>query len=148
MSDKRIKVVGVGTAGCKVVDCVAMSGVEVPEMVAISTDSAILATSRAALRLEIGTERTRGLGTGNDPAIGRQAAEDDEAAIRAQFDGISLAFVVAGLGGGTGSGATPVVVRCAREAGALTLCFATTPCRRSATPIKENGFDIVFFADG
>jgi len=123
----RIAVVGVGSGGCKIIDYLTASCLEGPAVAGINTDAGVLAVCRANTKLAIGAARTQGFGTGGDAVIGRQAAEDDLDMIRTLFEGVELAFVIVGLGGGTGTGAAPVVLRAAREAGAATLCFATLP---------------------
>jgi cell division protein FtsZ len=123
----RICVVGIGDGGCKIVDCVAsLAPVGLPT-VAINTDSRSLLESRATTKIEIGSGRTNGLGTSGDANLGKLAAEDDIEMIRNLFSEIDLVIVVAGLGGGTGDGASQVVLRAARDAGSMTLCVATLP---------------------
>jgi len=120
-------VVGVGGGGGKVVDCVADVVGEGIRTAAIDTDASGLAESRAVTKLQIGAADTDGYGTGGDVLRGRQLAEKDVEMIRGLFADTKLTFVVVGLGGGTGTGAAPVVLDAAREAGSLTMCFATLP---------------------
>jgi len=128
MAKSVITVVGVGGAGGRIADVVADAVGAAAVVVAVNTDARALEESRAATRVQIGAARTGGLGAGGDASAGRLAAEDDVEMVRGLFSGSGFAIVVAGLGGGTGSGAAPVVLREARNAGALTLCIATLPC--------------------
>ena len=123
----RICVVGIGDGGCKIVDYVAaLAPVGLPT-VAINTDSKSLLESHATTKIEIGSGRTNGLGTSGDSNLAKLASEDDIEMIRSLFSEIDLVIVAAGLGGGTGDGASPVVLRAARDAGSMTLCVATLP---------------------
>ena len=128
MHQEKISIIGVGGAGCRIVDVMAArmapSG---PAMIAINTDARSLATMRATTKLQIGSKRTRGRGAGGDANVGRLAAEDDAEMIRGLVEGVDLVILIVGLGGGTGTGAAPVVLRAAREANALSLCVATLP---------------------
>jgi len=128
MANMDITIVGVGGAGCRIADRVVDALGDCAAVIALNTDTRALEDSHAATRLQIGASRTGGLGTGGDASIGRLAAEDDVELIRGLFPDTRFALVVACLGGGTGTGAAPVVLREAREAGALTLCLATLPC--------------------
>ncbi len=123
----RIVVVGVGGGGCNAVDAMAAEWTNAPALVAINTDAQSLEGLQHARPLVIGRKITNGLGTGGDTDVGRLAAEDDIGALRELFAGKDLAFIVATLGGGTGTGAAPLVARAAQEAGALTIVFATLP---------------------
>jgi len=123
----RIVVVGVGGGGCNAVDAMAAEWTNAPALVAVNTDAQSLEGLRQARPLVIGRKITNGLGTGGDMDVGRLAAEDDNGPLRALFTGIDLAFIVTTLGGGTGTGAAPLVARAAQEAGALTIAFATLP---------------------
>jgi len=128
MAKSGITVVGVGGAGGRIADVVAEAVGDAAVVVAVNTDARALEESRAATRVQIGAGRTGGLGAGGDASVGRMAAEDDVQMIRGLFTGSGFVLVVVGLGGGTGSGAAPVIVREARNAGALTLCIAALPC--------------------
>lgn len=119
--------VGVGGAGGRIVDRAAEIGRDGILVTAINTDAAELNELRFASALRIGAARTRGAGSGGKPGIARRAAEEDADEIRKIFREPRIALVVAGLGGGTGAGAAPVVLRSARDAGALTICVATLP---------------------
>ena len=122
-----IKVVGVGSAGSNALDRVLLDGMDKNDLIAINTDVQALASSVAARKVQIGRDATRGLGTGGDPELGYQAAIESAEEIRKAIAGARMIFVCAGLGGGTGSGAAPIVAQLAREAGSLVIVFATLP---------------------
>jgi cell division protein FtsZ len=122
-----IKVVGVGGAGLNAVDRMIDAGVSQVEFVAVNTDMQQLQMSDAPAKIHIGQELTDGLGSGADPEIGRRAAEESYDQVRQALRGADMVFVTAGEGGGTGSGAAPVVARAARELGALTVGIVTLP---------------------
>ena len=122
-----LRVVGVGGAGLNAVDRMIDAGITQVDFVAVNTDIQQLQMSDASTKIHIGSELTEGLGSGADPEIGRQAAEDGYDAIKRSLRGSDMVFVTAGEGGGTGSGAAPVVARIARELGALTVGIVTTP---------------------
>ncbi|GAA2106574.1 cell division protein FtsZ [Brevibacterium salitolerans] len=126
-SGADIKVAGCGGGGVNAVQRMIEVGLRGVEFIAINTDAQALLLSEADLKLEIGRELTRGLGAGADPEIGRKAAEDSEDAIREALDGADMVFVTAGEGGGTGTGAAPVVARIAKGLGALTIGVVTRP---------------------
>ncbi len=123
----RIKVVGVGGAGVNALARMIESRIHGVEFIAINTDAQALHASNASVKIHIGKSLTRGLGAGMNPEIGRQAAHDTKEEIGAALKGADMVFVTAGLGGGTGTGAAPVVAELAREAGALTLGVVTKP---------------------
>jgi cell division protein FtsZ len=122
-----IRVVGVGGAGLNALDRMMDAGITQVDFVAINTDIQQLQMSDAPTKLHIGSELTEGLGSGADPEIGRRAAEEGYDQIKRTLRGSDMVFVTAGEGGGTGSGAAPVVARVARELGALTVGIVTTP---------------------
>jgi cell division protein FtsZ len=122
-----IKVVGVGGGGINAVNRMIDAGIAQVDFVAVNTDMQQLALSDAPVKIHVGEELTRGLGSGADPEIGRQAAEEAYDQIRGALRGSDLVFVTAGEGGGTGTGAAPVIARAARELGALTVGIVTTP---------------------
>jgi len=123
----RIMVIGVGGGGCNAVDRMISEGVQGVEFVAVNTDAQHLGRSLAPLRVRIGDKVTRGLGSGGDPEIGRKAAEESQQELREILKGADMVFLTAGMGGGTGTGATPVIARLAREEGALTIGVVTRP---------------------
>lgn len=122
-----IKVVGIGGGGVNAVNRMIDAGLNGVEFIAINTDAQALLMSDADVKLDIGRELTRGLGAGSDPEIGRQAAEDHSAEISAALEGADMVFITAGKGGGTGTGAAPVVAEIARNLGALTIGVVTRP---------------------
>lgn len=122
-----IKLVGVGGAGSNAVDRLKMENLERLQMAVINTDHQALSSSPVQDKVLIGTSVTRGLGAGGDPELGREAAEADREKIAAVVKGCDLVFLVAGMGGGTGSGALPIVAEIASEAGALVIAFVTMP---------------------
>ncbi|MCB9738170.1 MAG: cell division protein FtsZ [Deltaproteobacteria bacterium] len=125
----RLIVVGVGGAGGNAVNNMIAGGLAGVGYVVANTDVQALNRSAAATKLQIGAEVTRGLGAGARPEVGARAAEEDEVAIREAIGDADMVFVTAGMGGGTGTGAAPVVARIAREAGALTIGVVTRPFR-------------------
>ena len=122
-----IKVVGVGGGGVNAINRMVEAGLRGVEFIAINTDSQALLLSPADVKIDIGRELTRGLGAGADPEIGRRAAEDHSDEIEAVLRGADMVFVTAGEGGGTGTGAAPVVARIAKQTGALTVGVVTRP---------------------
>ena len=122
-----IRVVGVGGGGCNAVNRMIEAGIEGVEFIAVNTDQQQMQMSEAPVKINIGRERTQGLGSGADPEVGRLSAEDSYDRIKTALRGSDMVFVTAGEGGGTGSGAAPVVARIAREVGALTVGIVTAP---------------------
>src|SRR4051794_15845605 len=122
-----LRVVGVGGAGVNAVNRMIEAGVEGVDFIAINTDMQSLQQSSADMTLHIGSEVTRGLGSGSNPELGRQAAVEEYDQIKALLKGADMIFITAGSGGGTGTGAAPVVARIARELGALTVGIVTKP---------------------
>src|SRR5262245_4259306 len=131
-----IRVVGVGGAGLNALDRMIDAGLTGVEFVAVNTDIQQLQMNDAPLKIHIGRELTEGLGSGADPDIGREAAEEAYDQIKRALRGSDMVFVAAGEGGGTGSGAAPVVARIARELGALAVGIVTTPFRFEGTRRK------------
>jgi len=123
----RIKVVGVGGGGCNAVDRMIAKGLSGIEFIAINTDAQVLLKSSAPTRVRIGDKTTRGLGAGGDPSIGKAAAEESAEELYDVLKGSDMVFVTAGLGGGTGTGAAPVVAQIAKEIDALTIGVVTRP---------------------
>jgi len=128
-----IRVVGVGGAGLNAIHRMMDAGIAQVDFVAVNTDRQALAISDAPTKIAIGEALTQGLGSGADPSVGRAAAEEAMDQLRAALRGSDMVFVTAGEGGGTGTGAAPVVARIARELGALTVGIVTTPFRFEGT---------------
>jgi cell division protein FtsZ len=122
-----IRVVGVGGAGLNAINRMIDAGISEVEFVAVNTDLQQLQTSDAEVKIHIGRDLTKGLGSGSDPDIGRQAAEESYDQIKHALRGSDMVFVTSGEGGGTGTGAAPIVARISRELGALTVGIVTTP---------------------
>lgn len=123
----RIKVVGVGGGGTAAVERMIKSKVQGIEFVAVNTDAQSLHHSHATQKVHIGQTLTRGLGAGADPEVGRRAAEESEKDISKMLRGADMVFITAGMGGGTGTGAAPLIAAAAREAGALVIGIVTKP---------------------
>ena len=123
----RIKVVGVGGGGSNAVGRMVAGGVRGVDLVSVNTDAQALAQNVAPIRMQIGVKVTSGLGAGADPNVGRQAALEDTEQLISALSGADMVFVTAGLGGGTGTGAAPVVASLASELGALTIAVVTKP---------------------
>src|SRR5512145_2222615 len=123
----RIKVVGVGGGGCNAVDRMINEGLQGVEFVAVNTDAQALLLSKAGTRVRIGEKLTRGLGSGGNPEQGRKAAEESAESLYEVLKGSDMVFVTAGMGGGTGTGAAPIVSQIAKEVGALTIGVVTRP---------------------
>lgn len=123
----RIKVMGVGGGGSNAVERMINEGMHGVEFVAVNTDAQALMQSSAPTRVRIGDKLTRGLGAGGDPETGRKAAEESAEDLYKVLKGSDMVFVTAGIGGGTGTGATPIVAQIAREIGALTIGVVTRP---------------------
>lgn len=122
-----LKVVGVGGGGVNAVNRMIEEGLKGVEFIAVNTDSQALMFSDADVKLDIGREATRGLGAGANPEVGRQSAEDHKSEIEETLKGADMVFVTAGEGGGTGTGAAPVVASIAKKMGALTVGVVTRP---------------------
>ena len=122
-----IKVIGVGGAGNNAVNRMVDSGIEGVEFVTVNTDKQALLLSKAGTKIQIGEKITRGLGAGANPDIGAQAAEESRAEISEAIKGADMVFVTAGMGGGTGTGAAPIVASIAKEMGILTIAVVTKP---------------------
>ncbi len=124
-----IKVIGVGGGGCNAVDRMIESSVQGIDFISINTDHQALARSKAQITIQIGEKITRGLGCGADPTVGEKAAEESKDEIAQAIRGTDMLFITAGMGGGTGTGAAPVVAQIARELGILTVAVVTRPFR-------------------
>ena len=125
--NSAVKIIGVGGAGANMLDRIALDGMEGAELLACNTDVRTLTSSVAPEKIQLGRNLTKGLGSGGDPALGNQAAQEAELEIRDALRDRKIIFICVGLGGGTGSGAAHLVARLAREEGAFTVVFATTP---------------------
>lgn len=140
-----IKVVGVGGAGGNAINTMIASNLQGIEFIAVNTDLQALDSSLAPVKVQIGTELTRGLGAGSNPQIGREAAIEDKSAIFESLDGSDMVFITAGMGGGTGTGAGPVIAAIAKEMGIITVAVVTKPffyegrvrCMNAEEGIKE-----------
>ena len=126
-NNARIKVIGVGGGGNNAVNRMIEAGVEGVEFIAANTDLQALQMSRAPKKLQLGVKLTNGLGAGANPEVGRQAALEDTDRIIGALEGADMVFVTTGLGGGTGTGAAPIIASLASEMGALTVAVVTKP---------------------
>ena len=133
-----IRVVGVGGAGLNAVNQMMDAGIAQVDFVAVNTDAQQLALCDAPVKIHIGQEITQGLGSGADPETGRRAAEDSYDEVKQALRGADMVFVTAGEGGGTGTGAAPVIARIAREVGALTVGIVTTPFKFEGTRRRQS----------
>lgn len=123
----KIKVIGVGGGGTNAVNRMIEASLSGVEFLAMNTDMQVLNVSRAARKLQLGQDSTRGLGAGGDPTVGRTAAEESRSEIKKMMDGADMVFITAGMGGGTGTGAAPIIAEVASELGALTVAVVTKP---------------------
>ncbi|MGL6293480.1 MAG: cell division protein FtsZ, partial [Eubacterium aggregans] len=123
----KIRVVGVGGGGNNAVNRMIEAGLKGVDFVSINTDNQALALTLAEKRLQIGEKTTGGLGAGGNPEMGQKSAEESRDAVAEIIEGTDLLFVTAGMGGGTGSGATPIISRVAKEMGILTIGVVTKP---------------------
>ncbi|WP_394708460.1 cell division protein FtsZ [uncultured Desulfuromusa sp.] len=126
----KIKVIGVGGGGGNAVNTMISNNVEGVEFLTANTDAQALRRSDASMKIQLGGHLTKGLGAGANPEIGRQAAEEDKQRLVEMFEGADMIFVAAGMGGGTGTGAAPIIAAAAKEAGALTVGVVTKPFTR------------------
>jgi len=123
----QIKVIGVGGGGTNMVNHMIKDGISGIDMIVANTDAQSLDTSLSATKIQLGSKKTRGLGAGMKPEVGEKSAEESYDEIKESLDGADMVFIATGLGGGTGTGAAPVVAKAAREVGALTICIVTEP---------------------
>lgn len=135
----KIRVVGIGGAGCNLLNTMIegqqISGVE---FIAVNTDAQDLSISKAVVKIPIGQNITKGLGAGADPEVGQRAAEESIEQIKANLEGSDMVFIAAGMGGGTGTGASPIVAQIAKELGALTIGAVTKPFAFEGAQRLEN----------
>ncbi len=134
----KIKVIGVGGAGNNAVDRLIESGLKSAEYIVVNTDNQALARSRAGKRIQIGVQLTKGLGAGADPEVGRAAAEENKDMIQEVLKDTDLLFITAGMGGGTGTGAAPVIAKIAKEMKILTVAVVTLPFTFEAKRRMDN----------
>jgi cell division protein FtsZ len=123
----KIKVIGVGGGGSNAVNRMIAEDVKGVEFIVANTDVQALSTSKAETKIQLGPKLTRGLGAGSDPSVGTKAAEESEESISQALQGADMVFVTAGMGGGTGNGAAPIVAKIAKDSGALTVGVVTRP---------------------
>ena len=123
----RITVIGVGGAGCNAVNNMIEAHLEGVEFLVANTDAQSLVNSLTERRVQLGAQRTKGLGAGAKPEVGREAADESLSEVMDQLEGTHMLFVTAGMGGGTGTGAAPVIAQVAKEVGALTVAVVTRP---------------------
>ena len=133
-----IKVIGVGGAGTNAVNCMVESGLQGVEFIAINTDKQALALSQATTKVQIGDKLTKGLGAGANPDVGQRAAEENREEIAKLVKGSDLVFITCGMGGGTGTGAAPVIAEIAREMGILTIGVVSKPFLFEGKPRMRN----------
>jgi cell division protein FtsZ len=129
LSGAKIKVIGIGGGGGNAVNRMIEAGIEGVQFLVANTDLQALKTSKASIKLQMGERLTKGLGAGGDPEIGRQSALEDTEKIIEALEGADMVFIIAGLGGGTGTGAAPIIASLATELGALTVAVVTKPFR-------------------
>ncbi len=134
----NIKIVGVGGGGGNAVNTMIRNGMSGVEFIAANTDSKDLKKSSAKIKLQLGKKITKGLGTGANPEVGKKAAEESEEEIRTILDNTEMVFIAAGMGGGTGTGAAPVIASIARDMGILTMAIVTKPFGFEGSRRKKN----------
>jgi len=135
----KIKVVGIGGGGCNALrSMIDLQKIEGVEFVAINTDAQALTTCPAPTKIQVGKELTRGLGSGGDPSIGQKAAEESREELQEKLGGADMVFITAGMGGGTGTGGSPVVAEIAKSLGALTIGVVTKPFNFEGAIRKNN----------
>ena len=122
-----LKVIGVGGGGGNAVNRMIDADIQDVEYIAVNTDCQVLSLSKAEIRIQSGRQITKGLGAGANPDVGRQAAEESEEEIREAIKGADLVFITTGMGGGTGTGAAPVIARFAKEMGCVVVGIVTKP---------------------
>ena len=124
----KIKVIGIGGAGCNALNSmISQQQIQGVDFVAVNTDAQALLTCKAGTKVQIGDQLTKGLGSGGQPEIGRQAAEESVDRLQEMVEGADMIFITAGMGGGTGTGASPIIAEIARDSSALTVAVVTKP---------------------
>jgi cell division protein FtsZ len=144
MENATIKVIGVGGGGGNMLNHMIEKGVKDIELICANTDVQALRTNKAPIKIQLGKELTKGLGAGMEPEVGKGAAEESYDEIKRALEGADLVFISAGMGGGTGTGAAPVIAKVAKEIGALTIGVVTKPFRREGAKrakLAEIGFN-------
>ena len=138
-----VKVIGVGGGGCNAINNMIRSNLSGVEFIATNTDAQTLAASEAPIKIQLGTDLTKGLGAGADPEVGRRAAEEEKEALQEAIKDAQMLFITAGMGGGTGTGASPVIAEIARDLGILTVGVVTYPFSYEGkrTQIASAGID-------
>lgn len=144
----KIKVVGAGGAGGNAVNAMIERGLNGVEFVVANTDAQDLRKSLAPTKLQIGTRTTKGLGSGGNPNLGREAAIEDQAKIAEALDGADMVFITAGMGGGTGTGSSPIIAQAAKEIGALTIGVVTKPFGFEGPKRNKQAIDGISNMDG
>lgn len=142
----KIKVIGVGGAGCNAISRMANCKIQGVDLIALNCDAQDLQRARANLKLRIGKKITQGLGAGMNPEVGRQAAEENREEISQILKGADMVFITAGLGGGTGTGAAPVIAELAKKEGALTVAVVTKPFSFEGSyraQVAEKGLEVL-----
>ena len=140
----NIKAVGVGGGGGNMIGHMIREGVDGIELIVANTDSQALSTSQAHVKIQLGEKTTRGLGAGMKPEIGREAALESYDTIKEKLEGADIVFISAGMGGGTGTGAAPIIAQAAKEVGALTISVVTKPFKfegRKRVRLAEQGIE-------
>lgn len=137
----KIKVIGVGGSGGNAVNTMMTSGILGVDFIVANTDAQALRMSKAPVKIQLGTQLTKGLGAGANPAVGREAAQEDKEKLTEALKGADMIFIAAGMGGGTGTGAAPVIAEVAREQGALTVGVVTKPFSREGRQRLAKGED-------
>lgn len=140
-----IKVIGVGGGGCNAINNMIENPIHGVEYISANTDAQSLKSNQAPIKLQLGTSLTRGLGAGANPEIGREAALEDREAISKAISGADMLFITTGMGGGTGTGAAPVIAEIAKEMGILTVAVVTRPFRHEGkrTAVAQQGIEIL-----
>ena len=140
-----IKVIGVGGGGCNAINNMIENPIYGVEYISANTDSQSLSNSQAATKIQLGASLTRGLGAGANPEVGRDAALEDREAISKAISGANILFITTGMGGGTGTGAAPVIAEIAKEMGILTVAVVTRPFKHEGkrTQVAQQGIDLL-----
>ena len=133
----KIKLIGTGGAGNNILDRLYSTRIEGVETIALNTDAAHLAKTKAHSRKVLGAKITQGRGTGGDPHLGKRCAKDDKESLMAKIDNADMVFVIAGMGGGTGTGSSPVIAKYAMETDALVVGVAVLPFKEEGLPRRE-----------